>query len=326
MTELGNRARIGLVPPPAPRAHLPPAGPHNPPLKAGGRGPRGGGALHPPPRALSACAARVVEEGGGFRGRKGKMCVWMSKCTRNRANLIPTSKAPLARRRPLGGGVGARRPGGGERQGCGDRVRSGGLRAAAVLLAVVGVAIIVLGSGGSGNYEVNARFQNASQLVKGNLVQVSGKAVGKVSTIDLTDRRRGRGHDAHRRRTTRRCARAPRPPSARPRSRASPTATSTCASPHGAAKIPDGGVIDQDDTTTAVDLDQLFNTFDPKTRERAARRHPRLGDPVRRPRRAGQRGPALPQPLARRLEPPVLRSSTATRRCSSASSSPPPSS
>ena len=31
--------------------------------------------------------------------------------------------------------------------------------------------------------------------------------------------------------------------------------------------IPAGGVIDQTDTTTAVDLDQLFNTFDPKTRK-----------------------------------------------------------
>ena len=31
--------------------------------------------------------------------------------------------------------------------------------------------------------------------------------------------------------------------------------------------IPAGGVIDQSDTTTAVDLDQLFNTFDPKTRK-----------------------------------------------------------
>ena len=30
-----------------------------------------------------------------------------------------------------------------------------------------------------------------------------------------------------------------------------------------AAKIPDGGVIDQDATTSAVDLDQLFNTLDP---------------------------------------------------------------
>ena len=33
------------------------------------------------------------------------------------------------------------------------------------------------------------------------------------------------------------------------------------------ATIPDGGVIGQGETTTAVDLDQLFNTFDPKTRK-----------------------------------------------------------
>ena len=32
-------------------------------------------------------------------------------------------------------------------------------------------------------------------------------------------------------------------------------------------KIADGGTIPQDSTTTAVDLDQLFNTFDPKTRK-----------------------------------------------------------
>jgi phospholipid/cholesterol/gamma-HCH transport system substrate-binding protein len=32
------------------------------------------------------------------------------------------------------------------------------------------------------------------------------------------------------------------------------------------ATIPSGGVIEQSDTTTAVDLDQLFNTFDPETR------------------------------------------------------------
>ena len=34
-----------------------------------------------------------------------------------------------------------------------------------------------------------------------------------------------------------------------------------------APKIPDGGVIDQDATTSAVDLDQVFNTFDPETRK-----------------------------------------------------------
>ena len=57
---------------------------------------------------------------------------------------------------------------------------------AAVVIAGVAVAVIVLRGGGS-NYTVKADFQNASQLVKGNLVQVSGEPVGKVTGITLTD-------------------------------------------------------------------------------------------------------------------------------------------
>src|SRR6185503_10465656 len=34
---------------------------------------------------------------------------------------------------------------------------------------------------------VTATFQTAGQLVKGNEVQIGGKAVGKVTSIDLTD-------------------------------------------------------------------------------------------------------------------------------------------
>src|SRR4029079_9461631 len=55
----------------------------------------------------------------------------------------------------------------------------------AVLADVVVAALILLGGPGKG-YTVKARFQNASQLVKGNLVQVAGQPVGKVSSIDLT--------------------------------------------------------------------------------------------------------------------------------------------
>ena len=47
------------------------------------------------------------------------------------------------------------------------------------------VAVLALGSRG-GSYTVHARFQNASQLVKGNLVQVAGASVGKIEAIDLT--------------------------------------------------------------------------------------------------------------------------------------------
>ena len=41
-------------------------------------------------------------------------------------------------------------------------------------------AVVVLLKGASGGYTVKARFQNASQLVKGNLVQVSGIRAGTV--------------------------------------------------------------------------------------------------------------------------------------------------
>jgi len=48
-----------------------------------------------------------------------------------------------------------------------------------VVGAVVAVAFVLLASGAP-DYTVHARFQNASQLVKGDLVQVAGVAVGTV--------------------------------------------------------------------------------------------------------------------------------------------------
>jgi phospholipid/cholesterol/gamma-HCH transport system substrate-binding protein len=55
---------------------------------------------------------------------------------------------------------------------------------AAVVVAVVAVGIIVLSSGST--YTVKAVFQNASQLVSGDLVDVSGNSIGTVSNIALT--------------------------------------------------------------------------------------------------------------------------------------------
>ncbi|MCA1682562.1 MAG: MlaD family protein [Actinobacteria bacterium] len=139
---------------------------------------------------------------------------------------------------------------------------------AAVIVAVAVVATILLGSG-SGSYEVKALFQNASQLVKGNLVQVSGTPVGKVTDIALTD-------DGQAQVTFKITE-----PGFKPL-REGTLATVRQASLSGIAnryidlqlppndvkaKIPDGGLIRQDKTVTAVDLDQLFNTFDPRTRK-----------------------------------------------------------
>ncbi len=139
----------------------------------------------------------------------------------------------------------------------------------ALLVAVVVVGYVLLGGGSS--YAVDAHFQNASQLVKGNLVQVSGVSVGKVDAIDLTpdgqaDVRLKITDDSYAplRRGTRAVIR-----------QASLSGVANryvdLQLPPGddrnTPKIPDGGVIDQDSTQTAVDLDQLFNTFDPKTRK-----------------------------------------------------------
>ena len=133
-------------------------------------------------------------------------------------------------------------------------------------LAVALAAALLLGGGPS--YEVTARFLSAGQLVEGNLVQASGQPVGTVSSIELADdghadvRLKIDGEVAPLRRGTH--------------------ATIRTASLSGVAnryvdllmppgekqdEIPDGGVIGVEDTTTAVDLDQVFALFDERTRK-----------------------------------------------------------
>jgi hypothetical protein len=125
----------------------------------------------------------------------------------------------------------------------------------AIGAAAILAALLLLG-GGTGGYSVNARFQNASQLVKGNLVQVGGQEVGKVENIDLTSDGQAEitmsidsDHEPLRRGT---------------RAIVRQASLSGVASRYvdltmpadNAPEIPDGGVIDQDSTTSAVDLDQ----------------------------------------------------------------------
>jgi len=56
----------------------------------------------------------------------------------------------------------------------------------ALVLAIVVVAVVLLG-GGASDYKVQARFADAGQLVKGDLVEVGGRPVGKVTALRLTD-------------------------------------------------------------------------------------------------------------------------------------------
>jgi phospholipid/cholesterol/gamma-HCH transport system substrate-binding protein len=137
---------------------------------------------------------------------------------------------------------------------------------AAVLIAVIAVAVIVLGGGTS--YKVNATFQNASQIVSGDLVEVSGTGIGTVSSVALTPQ--GQANL-----TLNITNQDYRP------LRLGTTATIRSVSlsgianryidlrlgPGGAPTIKDGGTIPSTLTTSEVDLDQLFNTLDAPTRK-----------------------------------------------------------
>ncbi len=135
----------------------------------------------------------------------------------------------------------------------------------ALVAAIVFITVLLVG--GANDYTVKARFENASQLVKGNLVQVSGIPAGKVEDIHLTPDGQAEltlsidSDYAPLRKGT--------------------LATVRQASLSGVANryidlrladgrqpdIPDGGTIEQESTTTAVDLDEIFNTLDEPTRK-----------------------------------------------------------
>jgi phospholipid/cholesterol/gamma-HCH transport system substrate-binding protein len=136
----------------------------------------------------------------------------------------------------------------------------------ALIAAVVLVGLILFGGGVAGGYRVKARFLNAGQLVKGNPVQVGGVPIGSVKGIQLT----GDGHaevelsidgdHAPLRQGTRAEIRQ------FSQSGLANRYVDLKLPPNSNDTIPDGGVIDTDKTVTQVDLDELYNTLDPKTR------------------------------------------------------------
>jgi phospholipid/cholesterol/gamma-HCH transport system substrate-binding protein len=137
--------------------------------------------------------------------------------------------------------------------------------AGAGLLAVVVVAIITLDGGA--RYSVTANFQNASQIVSGDLVEVAGTKVGTVGSIRLD----ANGEAA----LTLNFSSSGYTPL-----HEGTTATIREVSLSGIANryvdlqlgpaanrmIPDHGQIAETDTTSEVDLDELFDTLDAPTR------------------------------------------------------------
>jgi phospholipid/cholesterol/gamma-HCH transport system substrate-binding protein len=160
--------------------------------------------------------------------------------------------------------------GSGRRHGPGMRTTTVAGRLAAIgliLAAIIIVAILLFAKGGT-KYTVDAYFLNAAQLVKGDLVQTGGTKIGSVKNITLTENGQARIHMEIQKDYT--------------PLRVGTQATVRQASLSGIANryvdltmpsgdssntetIPSGGSIDTNNTTTAVDLDQLFNTLDDKT-------------------------------------------------------------
>lgn len=139
---------------------------------------------------------------------------------------------------------------------------------AAVVIAIVVVAVLLFSGGGG--YTVKAVFLNAGQLVKGNQVQVGGVPVGSVDDIALTPDGQAQ--------ITMSINKPYAPLHQGTIAVIRQASLSGIANRYVDLQLPSGdsrslpkiesdGVIDTSHTKTAVDLDQLFNTFDPTTRK-----------------------------------------------------------
>jgi phospholipid/cholesterol/gamma-HCH transport system substrate-binding protein len=134
------------------------------------------------------------------------------------------------------------------------------------LVLVVILAVWLLLLRGSG-HEYTLVFQNAGQLVKGDNVQVGGRAVGSVKAITL------RSDNLAAIKISVQEPYAPLPEGTRAVIRL--TSLSGIANryvaltpgPQNARKLGDGATLSTDSTTTPVDLDELFNTFTPQARK-----------------------------------------------------------
>jgi phospholipid/cholesterol/gamma-HCH transport system substrate-binding protein len=141
----------------------------------------------------------------------------------------------------------------------------------AAVLALIGAVVVVLllVVGGGSSYKVTAEFENASQLVTGNTVNVAGAQVGSIKKISLSDNGQALvemeiSDDAY----------SPLPQGTQATIRSQSLSgianryidLALPIHPDGQT-IKSGGEITQVDTTSEVDLDQLFNTLNEPTIE-----------------------------------------------------------
>lgn len=139
----------------------------------------------------------------------------------------------------------------------------------------VAIGLLVLAAGllaylllsGSGERQYRLTFQTAGQLVTDNDVQIGGRRIGSIKKIELTDNNQAMLTIV---------VKEPYAPL-----HAGTTAVQRMTSLSGVAnryvqlspgadsnpELPENAVIPTEKTTTIVDLDQFFNTLDPKTSE-----------------------------------------------------------
>jgi phospholipid/cholesterol/gamma-HCH transport system substrate-binding protein len=137
--------------------------------------------------------------------------------------------------------------------------------AGALALAVV-LAVWLLLFRGDGGTEYTLLFQNAGQLVTDDDVQVGGRRVGSVKQIELTDDNQA---------AIKVVVQEPYAP-LREGTQAVIRLTSLSGianryialtpAPGDAKELPEGATITTESTTDVVDLDQIFNTLDERTR------------------------------------------------------------
>jgi phospholipid/cholesterol/gamma-HCH transport system substrate-binding protein len=138
------------------------------------------------------------------------------------------------------------------------------------LAALIVIYLLLFGAGG--NYTVTASFENAAQLVKGNRVDIAGAPVGSISDISLSD-----DGQALVKMEISDSAYTPLPEGTHATIRSQSLSgianryvdlalpTHPDGDGNSGGSISSGGQITQADTTSEVDLDQLFNTLDKPT-------------------------------------------------------------
>lgn len=137
----------------------------------------------------------------------------------------------------------------------------------ALLAVVIALAFLVVTAlNGTGGYTLHARFYDAGQIVPGDLVNVAGQRVGKVAAVTLADNGQADVEldlsDGPLHRGTHLRIRAVGQAGIANRY------IDVTPGPKDAPELPDGAVLPTQDTHGIVDIDQVLNGFDARSRRR----------------------------------------------------------